>query len=498
MKTVLIVEDELLARMGIRSLVNWRQMGIILLDDVVDGLEALRTIRSKRPDIVLLDINIPSLSGLELMRIIKKENIRTHIIIISSYDDFETVKEAMKLGAADYVRKLSLNSEELNHILLSAMSDLKAPGDEAAEQEKDVCEKKAIPGSEPGNSLCILPVWGNGGSKDLQIIADIAEQYLKSFHIQAVSKITEDMAHLWVAGESKVLDNMDLLREQLMHILPLKDVYIGITRNVNQKENPEAIHFAEQIVYPAFYNEDGKIIDFDSDLSISTHCPFNFTRYLENLINSIYSFSSGNILTVLSTVFSDFASHPYMYKWQLQRMMVDILGCFSRCAGKFGGVIEEVEIGGERQHYKQIMRCQSLKELHEWFIAFSEQFLRIFFVRSRTMNSSVLKETMDYIFKNIDSSIQLSEAAKAVGVSEQYLSMLFKKEMGENFVHWVNREKIQKSKKMIGDGLLIYQVSEMLGFENSTYFTKVFKKYEGETPENYRKSMMSKDMRIQG
>ena len=113
----LIVEDELLARAGLRSLIEWEKMGITLLEDAKDGREALRCIEQEQPDVLLLDLNIPEISGLELLEIIRDRGLPVKTIVISCYDDFSTVKKAMKLGAMDYIRKFGLSREELTAAL---------------------------------------------------------------------------------------------------------------------------------------------------------------------------------------------------------------------------------------------------------------------------------------------------------------------------------------------------------------------------------------------
>lgn len=115
----LIVEDELLARVGLRSLIDWQAMGITLLEDAQDGREALERLEKEHPDILLLDLNIPIISGLEILEYIKKKKISVKTVVVSCYDDFKTVKQAMKLGAADYIRKFGLSKEELITTLTS-------------------------------------------------------------------------------------------------------------------------------------------------------------------------------------------------------------------------------------------------------------------------------------------------------------------------------------------------------------------------------------------
>lgn len=112
----LIVEDELLARVGMRSLLPWEELGIALLEDACDGREALQQIESGHPDLMFLDLNIPEISGLELLKIIRSRHLSVKTIVVSCYDDFDTVKEAMKLGAVDYIRKFRLSKEEASRL----------------------------------------------------------------------------------------------------------------------------------------------------------------------------------------------------------------------------------------------------------------------------------------------------------------------------------------------------------------------------------------------
>ena len=123
MKKVLIVEDEILARLGLRQLVDWRKLELELLPDATDGEEALKMIRNSCPDIILLDLNIPKVSGLEILEFLKKEEMPTKEIVVSCQEEFDVVKKAMKLGAYDYLRKLNLSSDELESILEKCLGE---------------------------------------------------------------------------------------------------------------------------------------------------------------------------------------------------------------------------------------------------------------------------------------------------------------------------------------------------------------------------------------
>lgn len=134
MKKVLIVEDEILARLGLRQLVDWKKLDLELLPDATDGEEALEMIRNSRPDIILLDLNIPRVSGLEILEFLKKEEMQTRVIVVSCQEEFDVVKKAMKLGAYDYLRKLNLSSDELESILEKCLG-------ETEERNKGICRE---------------------------------------------------------------------------------------------------------------------------------------------------------------------------------------------------------------------------------------------------------------------------------------------------------------------------------------------------------------------
>ena len=112
-----------------------------------------------------------------------------------------------------------------------------------------------------------------------------------------------------------------------------------------------------------------------------------------------------------------------------------------------------------------------------------------FWIAYKCSRSEILQKVVKYIEVHIMEPIHLSDAAAETGVSSAYLSTMFKKEMGYNFIEYVNLRKIELARQMLQDGKMVYEVSELLGFENSTYFSRVFKRYTDVSPDTYRKQM---------
>ena len=117
MKKLLIVDDEFIVRMGIKSIVNWEEYGYCIVGEAADGAAALALMESVRPDIVLTDLIMEPVDGFELIRQSRKRFPKTKFVVLSNYNDFENVKQAMKLGASDYIFKMTAQPEEILKIL---------------------------------------------------------------------------------------------------------------------------------------------------------------------------------------------------------------------------------------------------------------------------------------------------------------------------------------------------------------------------------------------
>ena len=99
--SVLIVDDDAMMRISLKSLIAWQEHGYRLIGEASDGEQALEICRRSAPDILITDMKMPRMDGIALLRALQKEKIQMYVIVLSGYDDFQLVREAMRLGAAD-------------------------------------------------------------------------------------------------------------------------------------------------------------------------------------------------------------------------------------------------------------------------------------------------------------------------------------------------------------------------------------------------------------
>lgn len=497
MYTVLIVEDEILARIGLRQLLNWEKYGFSLLPDAKDGREALAAIRESRPDIVLLDLNIPEINGLEILKYLKEDGPECRVIVISCNEEFDMVKDAMKLGAYDYLRKINLSSDELLGILQKCRQDF----------EEDKGQGRALPSfafheiryeeiiSHSGRDifmnvgtyrtvLCILPK----GQENIYAVSDAAKQWFGK-QGQEYLQILKGVQCCYFVFEKRFSDAFfQSLLEELKNRFQEK-IYFGIHETVmhDARSVNDAIVLAEQISIISYYDGEEEIKYFDRKIPLREHSPRQMGRLLEQLKCAVQEFAKEHAESAIREIFSGIRQEQYIHVNVLRRIFMDMLGIYSMTAQLLGGAIEEIELRKDNCHYQRLIVMSSMNLIEEWFLDFEDAFYKRFFIKYKCLHSDILSRVFDYIEGHLTEQIHLSEAAKEIGVSGAYLSTMFKKEIGQNFIEYVNQRKIESAKAMLEEGKLVYEVSDILGFENSTYFSKVFKRYEGISPDAYRR-----------
>ena len=501
MKKVLIVEDEILARMGLRQLIDWEAEGFLVLPDAKDGREAIEAIKKERPDIILLDLNIPVVNGLQILQYLKKQDIPSRTIVITCNEEFDVVKEAMKLGAYDYLRKLNLSSDELLSAIRKCREDpgKRQNGDPVEGEEKKgfeelyyeemlADEKTLFDGGKSFRStVCVIRK--ETGGENNYIIDEAIKKWLTERGMAGVHLIKNGQSGEFLFDKALNYGSaLDLQRELDERFGG--EAYIGVcqlpVRNVS--EFNVSLSLAEQIALKVYYDEGKRVEIFQEKIPVQGHSPRGIQEIISELKKQIEGFRASEAKRSINNIFSVVRSEKYIHINVLRRNFMDILGMYSMTARNIGGAIEEIELWGTNCHYQKLMNMRSLKQIEKWFLEFEDEFCSHFFVAYKCCNSETLKSIIDYIDEHIKEKVTLKDAAKDIGISGAYLSTVFKKEMGQNLTEYINIRKVQMAKEMLRSGKLVYEVSELVGFENVTYFSKVFKKYTGMSPDSFRKN----------
>ena len=492
---VLIVEDELLARVGLHSLIDADGMGLSFLPDAKDGREAWDQILAERPDIMLLDLNIPEISGLELLRRLNEKRIYIKTIVVSCFDDFDTVKEAMQLGAADYIRKYGLSREELAKSL-SRIIDLPAPG------QVELRKSAAKTGDEIRQRLLHIPEKFRSGScvsiymlykyaeemTDMKITETVAVQYFEGLG-RSVMPLPYEGKLILLVKEGASLQEIRMMHRQISLFIPYP-CYVGLTQYREVPENDRLfVRLAESVELLGFYGAMQDCREIPEPVEVRRDYPLDIHALVERLERGMRRLDREQLEAAVQELFSGLRQPPYVAVSQVRKLFIELLSLFSNHVRSLGGDIEELEVAGSTKHYRKMVHITALSDMEKWWMEFIRCFSETFYSRQKRAGSDILRKTLDYVEEHLTEAIQLQDIAHYAGVSVPYLSSFFKKEMQENLVPYISRMKVERAKELFREGYMIYQVSEMLGYEDSTYFSKVFKRVTGSTPEQYRKKM---------
>ena len=136
MYSILIVDDEPIVKIALRSILPWEEHGFSICGTASNGLEALPLIEQHHPDVIITDLKMPGMDGLELIRTLKEKNCPGEILVLSNYEDFDSVRSALLLGAADYLLKIKIQPDTLLACLNKTVEKLKDRAPRHLETEK--------------------------------------------------------------------------------------------------------------------------------------------------------------------------------------------------------------------------------------------------------------------------------------------------------------------------------------------------------------------------
>ena len=511
MYRILVVDDEAIIREGIKCLFDYESLGFTICGEAATGEQAYSRIRELRPDVVLMDIRMPGMSGLDVAKRVREEGYDCRIVIVSSYTDFSYAREAMRQGVQRYITK-PIDEDELEQILRQFKEELdqKALATDTTKHfrtkahysiTREILEGKADP--------------NNPALKDLHMEADIfcvalCQEYRHS-GIDCHSLFTELLcipnqdncaydhitlhgSELYLLKGSHVIQRL-LERSLASHNEPISSLFIGLGRPVaSLQQVHKSYEDTQRLKNRRFFcPKDSHIMDQTALEQIDATVPFicndHMAEISDQIMGCIQSFNRKGLIEVLEwlqgqlRVTSDsvdsvklFLAALYLQiKTQMNHLYPNDGIPFSANADIIASIDES---------------CY----LHEIIDLFREQFETIMSAIGTSNRDSVLDEILHYIHHNYASNITLEDISQLFGYNRSYLGKIFSKKMGQNFNSYIDQIRIEKSKELLlSDDSKVYAIAARVGYKNVDYFHIKFKKYVGISPAEFRKRHKEQD-----
>lgn len=512
---VLVCDDESLEREVLSIIIQRSDLPLQVVGVARDGYEAVEKTRELHPDIVLMDIKMPGRDGLSASNEIKNINPNIKIVIITAYDEFDFAKEALRMGAADYLLK-PVRPEEICTVLqkIIALYD-----EEKKKQVRDRELRDAI--KKAGRLLrsSILATMLLGEYEDDTVIKAQAELLEIEKLPDSILVVEPDIDPSAPGAE---LERYEIFRQieqisvglDIEFILPLsEEMVIGITsskteprymaeqirKNVEEKmQTTVTVGVGEDAgnlkkVYREacmaaklgkFFLGGNRIITRDMlDDLMGSEESITFEKE-EELLDSIRRWQEDRAKEILEEILRKLVASSHGSIIFCQTRLAELTGLIWRTARQ-AGLINQKNWHLDFSHLQKLGRCQSISSLRAWCRSFIEE---VFAENNREpLKRNVVKKAAQYIKENYYQELSLTEIAGLIYINPDYFSKLFKKEMGCTYAEYLTRIRVEEARKFLTNpSLTIAEVGKKVGYSDPNYFSKVFKKIVGLPPTEYR------------
>lgn len=512
METVFIADDEANIRDGLKCIIDWEELGFTVCGEAGNGEDALKDILRLNPSLVLIDMRMPKLYGLEVIEQVKKQGFSGTFVILSGYSDFKYAQTAMKFGVKYYLTK-PMDEEELERVVKEVYDFIQA--ERQKKEDNEFFRRKS-------KKEILQDIIKDEVRYDLLNLAEVkleAEVYqvvmYENFQIGEVElpyqfadmfmvadNGNNSFEHFVVKGKNVLLLKGNFAIEKFQRFLkhyesvpqkgsPLDTLFISYGSAVTDiRELKNSYEQAAALLGRRFFCEKGQHVLGYKELpaeqkekrsmdrsQVETYCAA-LTDYLQTFNRRKVQETLRELEDYLYCVNTDisavklFATDLYL---QIKETMTH----------RYNGVTipfdsnQDIIAFINAQHY--------LYEITDYF---AEQFEEVMNSIGNSSRDSVLDDILYYIEHNYPSNIKLESIAALFGYNSSYLGKIFNKNVGESFNSYVDQVRIKHAIELLVENKhKVYEIAEMVGYKNVDYFHKKFKKYVGESPAEYRKKL---------
>lgn len=533
---VFLVEDEMVIRRGIKNSIDWEKEGYIFCGEASDGELAYPMIIKEKPDILITDIRMPFMDGLELCKLVKKELPNIKILILSGYDEFDYAKEAIRLGVTEYLLK-PISSGKLLEALNGVSESIRREKEdkdlvrkymeemrENTEHEKQKFFEQMIAGN-----LSMADALETGEKYEMNLSArmynlllfrfTLGEENRKSGELlgeaeYAIEKLTERLEYVFefqrgVEGWAFLLmaDNEEQMSERVKELSKdLEEImknystiayFGGIGQPVARlRELEESFGEAERALAARFTMELNQIISVEDirmaqnvdtldDIEITSFGEIEKTRtMLEKFLNNG---AEDEIDEFVDVYINELSEENLKSVLMRQYIIMDAYIVMMSFCEKFEGI--EGEMQAQSEELKNSMKTiQTLEEIKNYIRMLLKKIIGVRDTISGRRYSDIIEIAKDQIRKTyMSDEISLNTIAAEVGMSPSYFSSIFSKEMGKTFVEYLTEIRMDRAKELLMcSSMKTSEIGYEVGYKDPHYFSYIFKKTQNCTPKEFR------------
>lgn len=502
MYRVLVVEDVDITREDIMALIEWEKYGFELLPGARNGKIGLEYAMRYQPDIILTDIKMPVMTGLDMIGELRAQKHKAKVILLTAYEEFGLAKRALEMNVQSFILKYEIDRDmllaELNKMVEMIEKERKIENItlyhglekllEHAEEENYIDEQYF---TWIGESM-LLDVWRGNGQIEISeenlidlLKAELAEYRFISLKISA----SELILFLRMPDVYSELQRREYVR---IFIVKVQNVFRekldaktavaigGIIRN--NRDIAKCRKKATEYLARRIFYKDSCILEENQELlrEQKEHAAAN----------------GGRVELILEEIRKDMRNGAYPEAGEKIRNLFEKemvkqqdLSFLSKVVVKLSYFFREKGYEAKIAEFDEYLEQVRVRLLKESIYQTEERFLYLLDILkeySDRQYSRKIQDTIAFMREHFNEDLGLNEAADKMGVTPIYLSHLFRKETGLTFSAYLTKLRIERAKELLREGdKKIYEISEMVGYQTVQYFSKVFKKETGKTPKEF-------------
>lgn len=533
MYKVLLVEDEVLVREAITENIAWNEIELQLLAACKNGKEAIEMIEKEVPDIVITDICMPYVDGMQLSKYIYENYPETKIIIFSGYDEFDYAKQALQYKVEEYLLK-PITATELTELLMNIKNKIDHQrrekndirkmrgvyykhlttirsqilndlilGNKKEEEYKDEMKESGIELSKKYFKVVVMDTKMNYGSNFAtgdnhnqsallafaiyNIVNEIINAQSSGIAFQSKDKRTVIIfeSNLSQEFESEIRTVCKLIQDKIKNYLQINTI-IGIGKKVDALSkiylSYEEAYGLTQYSYLFGYN----FMISQKEVALLRK-EIDTADNIEALLLQVKKQSNQGVELELGRLLQEIKK-AYLRKEEVFIIMQNIMIGTNEIL-RLAGVEKKTIEGNDEKWLYAFEKKENIQDAFEVMNKYLNFMMKQIYKLGEDNGKKQSLLALDYIEKNYQNSeLTLQILCKYLSISPSYFSAVFKKETGETFVEVLTKKRMEVAKNLLKyTSLRNYEIAERVGFSDSHYFSQTFKKFVGKTPKEYAK-----------
>lgn len=509
---VMLVDDDRLAVSYMKEIVDWEKLGYEIVAAAYNGKQALKLIGQCSPHLVITDISMPHMGGIELSKKIKEISKDIRVVLLTAYGEFEYAREAVQLGVDYYLIKDEVDSaymEEklkalkgliVDHARLSQMMFQKAVVDYFQMGERYVREfyqDKAMQSFLDGKYQYIVV------EQNLPFMMD--EKWELKPREQNLPAFLEECMKVAVEAGIKVKLHSLLPKNRILFVLDKQ----GRSEYEEQQKN----YYAAERIKARVNGEGGfRCTVYVSDYPMAFSCLYEILTQENSILQAKLYLGTGKCHSLSQNPWKEGKAEPALFSAQdygkaieekefQEKIKEEYAACYLK-RGTTGLLLQQFRIAyrallREEKRYAVILSgndsmCEQLYDFPEMFSWLNQYYEKVEKLRKESLSQKAYRPEVEmaiaYIRKHYaDSWLKVSDIAGYLKISESRLSVIFKAETGKTLIQYLTAVRIEKAKQLLRTSQYkVYEIAEMVGYSNSQYLSNVFYKETGCFPLDYR------------